>query len=276
MPTFSVITVCFNEAAHIKDTLDSIVCQSSNDYELIVVDGGSTDGTKDIVEQYASHITWWCSERDKGIYNAMNKGVRHAMGDYVIFMNGGDCFYDSTALCDIMKAGLQADIVEALAVKKGTQELIRRHDPDLGRTLLTDCLCHQSTFIRRELLVRFPYDETYKIASDWKFWLETLVVHGSTYQFVDRIVAAMDVNGITYSQLDLNKKERDTILAQFLPQGFAAPIISLIHEHHEMTHDILIQYVLFLQKHSMRSYHIVRKIAKRLVKYVKWKKGSNQ
>jgi hypothetical protein len=191
-------------------------------------------------------------------------------------MNGGDCFYDSTVLHDMVQTGLHADVIEALAVKKGTQELIRQHDPDLGRTLLTDCLCHQSTFIRRELLERFPYDETYKIASDWKFWLQTLLCHACTYQFVDRVVAAMDVNGITYSQLDLNKKERDAILAQFLPQGFAAPVISLIHEHHKMTHDILIQYVLFLEKHSMRSYHILRKMAKRMVNYVKWKKGNNQ
>ena len=94
MPLFSIITVCYNETGNIKKTLDSIIEQSFRDFELIVVDGGSTDGTKEIVQEYEQNIAWWCSERDNGIYNAMNKGVSHATGEYVIFMNAGDWFYN--------------------------------------------------------------------------------------------------------------------------------------------------------------------------------------
>ena len=272
MPIFSIITVCYNEAAHIRETLDSIVGQTYHDYELIVVDGGSTDGTKDIIEQYSEKITWWCSERDKGIYNAMNKGVGHAIGDYVIFMNGGDKFHDKDALSTIHDAGLDADIIEGLAIKKGTLQLIKPHTPNLERTLLTDCLSHQSTFIRRELLVKYPYDENYKIASDWKFWLQVLLYDGHSYKFVDAIVADMDVNGITYTQPELNKKERDLILAEFLPRGFSGPITDILREHHEMKHDKVIEYVMYLKEHSFKSYHLIRKIAKRLVKIARWKK----
>ena len=98
MPTFSVITVSYNEVKNIQRTLDSIVNQTCLDYELIVVDGGSQDGTKELICQYQDSIKWWCSEADRGIYHAMNKGVCHATGDYIIFMNSGDAFYNESVL----------------------------------------------------------------------------------------------------------------------------------------------------------------------------------
>jgi len=275
MPTFSIITVCYNEAAHIRETLDSIICQTCKDYELIVVDGGSTDGTKNILEQYADHFVWWCSEPDKGIYNGMNKGVSHATGEYVIFMNGGDCFHDEHVLNQVMRHGLTADIMEGNAVNKNTQQPIRQHIDNLEIQLITDCLSHQSTFIRRYLLNKFPYDERYKIAADWKFWLQTLLNDKHSYEFLsDIVVADMDVTGITYSQLDRNKRERNEILAEFLPSGFATPLISILNEHHELTHNILVNYAIYLDQYSPKSYQLLRKIAKRLVKLTKHRQQS--
>ena len=88
----SIITINYNNLAGLQRTIDSVVCQTWHDYEWIIIDGGSSDGSKELIEQYQEYITYWCSEPDKGIYNAMNKGIDHAHGDYLIFMNSGDAF----------------------------------------------------------------------------------------------------------------------------------------------------------------------------------------
>jgi len=90
----SIITVCINEAARIRETAESVVGQTYRDFEWIVQDGGSTDGTLDILKEYMSSITVLLSEKDSGVYDAMNKGISRAKGEYCIFMNGGDYFYD--------------------------------------------------------------------------------------------------------------------------------------------------------------------------------------
>ena len=117
MPIFSIITVSYNEVASIRQTLDSIVNQTFKDFELIVVDGGSTDGTKEIIAQYNGLISWWCSEPDKGIYNAMNKGIAHATGKYVNFMNAGDSFFNNDVLQHVYDSRLCPDVIEGHVVR---------------------------------------------------------------------------------------------------------------------------------------------------------------
>ena len=97
----SIITVNFNNVEGLRKTAESIVSQTFQDFEWIVIDGGSTDGSKELIEQYSDRIAYWCSEKDSGIYNAMNKGVRYAKGEYINFMNSGDCFADSSVLSDV-------------------------------------------------------------------------------------------------------------------------------------------------------------------------------
>lgn len=268
MPTFSVITVCYNEAANIKETLDSIVRQTSRDYEWIVVDGGSTDGTKEILEQYASHFAWWCSEPDKGTYNAMNKGVKHATGEYLIFMNGGDCFHDEHVL-EAVSDHLSADIVEGQALRKDNRQLLHQHDADIIRQLLVDGINHQSVFIRRKLLLHYPYDEKYKIVADWKFWLQTLLRDRCSYAQVAIPVADIDMTGMTYSQFATNLKERDEVLAELRSDDVLSPIAGVLREYNYMTHNTLVQYATYLDQYSPKGYQLVRKIAKRVVKFVK-------
>ena len=91
---FSVITINYNNREGLNKTIKSVLCQSINDYEYIIIDGGSTDGSVDIINNNANFITYWVSEKDNGIYHAMNKGVAHAHGEYCIFMNSGDIFYN--------------------------------------------------------------------------------------------------------------------------------------------------------------------------------------
>ena len=267
MPTFSVITVCYNEASHIRETLDSIVGQTCADYELIVVDGGSTDGTRAIIEQYAAHIAWWCSEPDEGIYNAMNKGVRHATGEYVLFMNGGDSFHATTVLDDLVRQGLDADVIEGHAERKDNHALLRQPDDDLLHKLLTDGLSHQSALIRRALLLQYPYDERYKIVADWKFWLQTLIADHRSYRFTDVIVADIDMTGTTYALFQQNLQERDAVLKELLSDNSIGYLATVLRDYNYLTHNTLVQYAVWLDGHSPRGYQFVRKIAKRVVRY---------
>lgn len=91
-PKVSVVTICYNSVQFIEKTIQSVLSQTYPNIEYIVIDGGSTDGTKEIIEKYSSRISYWCSEKDRGIYDAMNKGIRKATGEWINFMNSGDCF----------------------------------------------------------------------------------------------------------------------------------------------------------------------------------------
>ena len=112
---YSVITINYNNREGLKHTIDSVVCQTYTDFEFIIIDGGSTDGSVEIIREYEEHITYWVSEKDHGIYHAMNKGVAQAHGDYCIFMNSGDCFHSSYVLDSIKE--YQEDIICGKVIK---------------------------------------------------------------------------------------------------------------------------------------------------------------
>lgn len=270
----TIITVCYNEVANIRETLDSVLLQTYQNKEVIVVDGGSTDGTREIIEnEYASRLSWWCSEPDKGIYNGMNKGVEHATGDYVVFMNGGDCFHNHHVLENVFKGETMADVIEGNTVEKGTDHRLNIGYPDLANKLLADGICHQSAFIKRQLLAQYPYDERYKIAADWKFWIQVLLCDGCSHQYADVIVADIDINGTTFSNMDLNMQERTAILKDVIPNSRLASLSCVLTEYQEMVHDPVVGYARYLAQNSRRGYNIVRKIAKRVVKVVRMKKA---
>ena len=110
---FSVITINYNHKDGLRSTIESVVRLRHIDYEFIIIDGGSTDGSVDIIKQYAANITYWVSEKDKGVYHAMNKGVAMSKGEYLIFMNSGDCFHSPDALNAVEH--YQEDIVYSAA-----------------------------------------------------------------------------------------------------------------------------------------------------------------
>ena len=107
---YSIITVNYNDAQGLKDTINSVISQTCHDYEFIIIDGGSTDNSKSIIEENQSQIDFWVSEHDNGIFNAMNKGIIASKGDYLIFMNSGDCFYNEKVLEDSLQY-LESDFV---------------------------------------------------------------------------------------------------------------------------------------------------------------------
>lgn len=209
---FSIITINYNHKEGLRRTIESVVRQTNTDYEYIIIDGGSTDGSVDIIRQHACDISYWVSEKDNGVYNAMNKGIAHANGDYLIFMNSGDCFHTPSAL-DTMK-GYQEDIIcgQVSTFPSG------HHKPTISLVdLLRISLPHQAMFIKRELLLKHPYDENYKILSDWKFCLETLIIENCSFRATEDVIADYESGGISTNSNGLLPKERELILKELFP-----------------------------------------------------------
>lgn len=123
----SIITVNLNNLEGLKRTYESVVCQTFTDYEWIVIDGGSTDGSREFIEQHQDKFAYWCSEPDKGIYNAMNKGIIHAQGEYLNFMNSGDCLACEETLARVLVPNHTEDIIYGVTVNNHRNGSVIRH-----------------------------------------------------------------------------------------------------------------------------------------------------
>lgn len=195
----SIITISYNNLVGLKDTYRSIHQQTFNDYEWIVIDGGSTDGTKDFLQEHDSEIAFWCSEPDKGVYNAQNKGTKHARGEYSIYMNSGDSFYADDVLEQIFKKDIDADIIYGswmLIFEDGKTKVGRAPEAADLAYFYDDNMCHQSMLIKTEAVRNRPYDESFRIYADWEEWL-ALYMQGKTFQRIDTIVCNFVVGGIS-------------------------------------------------------------------------------
>ena len=212
----SIITVNFNDAKGLERTIKSVISQNYHNYEFIIIDGGSSDGSLDIIKKYEQHIDYWVSEPDGGIYQGMNKGLRQAKGDFVNFMNSGDSFHSASVLERIFSLDTDADIIT------GTH--VGSPHPNIGKdgislyTLCTGAVDHQASFIKRDVALRHPYDEKYRIVSDWKFFIEALVIDNCSFFYTETIVVDVDMNGISNTSLDLNRREREAVLRELFPE----------------------------------------------------------
>lgn len=213
----SVITINFNNKNGLRKTIESVISQDYTGFEYIVVDGGSKDGSYDVLKEFHSHIDFWISEPDDGIYNAMNKGVKRANGEYCIFMNSGDTFYNSNVLSSVFSAEYDADIISGIAhIGNKIWMPIRKSDISLFRFFIGG-LCHQATFIRRELLVKIPYDEKQPIVGDSKFFIEALIINNSKYIDIDKNVCIYELGGIS-NDSEKQKKEIIKIFNELFPE----------------------------------------------------------
>lgn len=218
-PLLSVITINFNNKSGLESTIMSVIGQTWTGYEFIVVDAGSTDGSRDVIEKYKDKLSWWCSEPDGGVYAGMNKGVRHAKGDYCIFMNSGDTFFDSRVLEDVYNLTRTEDIISGREISRTTGEYMHvMRDKTMLEHIMRHSLSHQATFIKRELLIKYPYDEHLKIVSDWKFWIEAILIHNCSFTYIDRVVALYDETGISSTHYRQNLYERVNVAVSLLPQ----------------------------------------------------------
>ena len=189
-PFFSIITVCFNSAGTIRRTIQSILEQSFEDYEYLVIDGGSTDGTLQIIQEYEPLFQGkmhWISEKDNGIYDAMNKGISMAQGEYVLLLNADDCYVDDAVEILVnAKEYSGCTIVSALAEYVDDDmnhvEFMRSMPMD-DAVYLRMPLRHETMLIPASLYRQFgKYDTSYGIISDWKFTIEIFRQHISHYE----------------------------------------------------------------------------------------------
>lgn len=210
LPKVTVVTVCFNCKDTIERTLQNVLKQTYPYIEYIVIDGGSTDGTKLIIEQYAGRLSYWVSEPDGGIYDAMNKGIRKATGEWILFRNAGDYFFSSSTIEDVFK--WYEDRGEAV-IAGGTRNFGREgyHDKycplQTGDVWHDAFISHPSAFIRMTVQKAHPYATSYRIASDYGLF-QTLMLEGQTIARYDAIVSLFDCeDGISSTQLALAWKE---------------------------------------------------------------------
>ena len=213
----SIITVNYNNKAGLQKTIDSVVAQTWRDFEWIIIDGGSTDGSKELIEQYQQHFAYWCSEPDKGVYNAMNKGIDKAQGVYLLFLNSGDVLYDEHVLQNVDDLHLDSDIISGQVERMDNHQLLRVYDNNILKQLFYSTLNHQGTFIKSKLFDDMMYDESYRIVSDWKFWIETIIKNNASLEVINMIVAIQDMTGISSEEPLQDKEERQRLLNAYFP-----------------------------------------------------------
>lgn len=208
----SIITINLDNKDGLKKTIESVINQTVYDkVEYIIIDGGSTDGSIDVIKENLDNFSFWVSEKDNGIYNAMNKGIKVSTGDYLLFLNSGDYLKENNVLEKALPY-LEYDVVYGNEWKvneryKGPYEAKYPDKLDEGFFRRTS-LPHQSTFIRAELFKENPYSETFKIISDWKFFIEAFR-GGKTYKHMPFIVSVYDCSGFSCQHLDLMQKEKN-------------------------------------------------------------------
>lgn len=211
----SVITVSLNMADTIERTIKSVISQECDELEYIVIDGGSDDGTVDMIHKYEAYISYWCSESDNGIYDAMNKGLTVATGDIVAFLNSDDWYEENALKTVATQFDGETDVLcgRVKAYKKG--QLIgiepNRKIP-CEELFLGMCYCHQAIFARRQVFERYGYFDTrYQIAADYDWFLK-LYVNGIRVKVVDLIFA-------NYSKAGISNKQLKTVFGEFYEIG---------------------------------------------------------
>lgn len=199
-PRISVVTTSFNTASVIEKTIRSVISQDYGDYEYIIIDGGSTDGAQEVIGRYIDQIAVFTSEKDRGIYDGMNKGVLAATGDFVIFLNADDIFVDGSVLSDVAEfivSHPEADVVY------GNSEQVQEYGTFTVRPTIAYighkmAISHQAAFVRRTLLLDHPFDLKYKYAADFE-QLSALYLDGRKFEHFDRTVARVEMrDGATF------------------------------------------------------------------------------
>ncbi|HEY6142819.1 MAG TPA: glycosyltransferase family 2 protein [Flavobacterium sp.] len=201
MLKISIITINYNDAIGLEKTMLSVLNQTNLDFEYIVIDGNSTDGSKEIIQKYQDKLTYWVSESDSGIYNAMNKGINVATGEYLLFMNSGDVLVYDKNILRICEEKLQEDIVAFNCFLERDDKIVGLRTHIEKPTLFyvyKNGLKHQSTFVRKNLFEKMGlYREEYKIASDYEFWIRCFLEPKVTSKGVDIPLAIYKLGGIS-------------------------------------------------------------------------------
>jgi glycosyltransferase involved in cell wall biosynthesis len=217
----SIITINHNNLLGLQKTVERVTSQTWQEFEYIVIDGGSTDGSVAFIESQGANIDYWVSEPDKGIYNAMNKGIAKATGEYLFFLNSGDHFIDTSSLQKVTPHLINEDVIYFnINVVHNEGSYVLENPAVLSFSYLHNNLpCHQCTFIHKTVFDRVGhYDESLKIVADWKLLMQAILKHNVTYRKVDAVFSTFYKDGI--SSLPENQSIMEAERSQVLQAEF--------------------------------------------------------
>lgn len=207
----SIITVCYNAAATLANTIESIINQTYDNIEYIIIDGGSTDGTLQIIKSYSDKIAYWKSESDKGIYDAMNKGLKYATGEWIGFMNSGDKYASAEIIESVFH---NIDYSDTNVIYGQTIMYLKwgvyKVKPD-NPVKLDSILCHQSVFVRTAIHKKYPFNLQLKYVADDEVLKRIMKEYPNSFSYFPSVIAVYD--GVVGFSSDANKTEaeRDTL-----------------------------------------------------------------
>lgn len=236
----SIVTINLNNVAGLHETIISVLNQSSADLEYIIIDGGSTDGSAELIKEYSDRIYYWVSEPDSGIYNAMNKGIRKASGEYLLFLNSGDALASDNIVEEVFRADhneeiLYGDITYFSQKEKKVIRTFLQDDLDLY-FFYKQSLWHQAAFIKKTLFERIGlYNENNRYVSDWQFFFEAVLFRGATYKNLTKVITRYDMaNGISV----LNAEDSENEKKELLFRKLGMPVMDLLEKYGELARNI--------------------------------------
>lgn len=218
MQKISIVTINYNNAAGLERTIQSVVCQTYRLVELIVIDGASTDESVSVMEKYSNSIHYRVSEKDGGIFDAQNKGLQKATGDYVLVLNSGDELQEPDTLATIFQTAHTEAIVYGnmtIVHPDGKREAGKMPADITVQHMMNDTLWHPVSFVRVEFLKKTGlYDTSYKIIADYEWFLRAIFIHHATLKYVDLPVAVFYLGGLSSLPENVEKIRRERLMAQ--------------------------------------------------------------
>ncbi len=228
----SIITINYNNRNGLEKTIGSVVGQTFDDFEYLIIDGGSKDGSVEIIQQHAGKVSYWISESDSGIYNAMNKGIKLAKGEYCLFLNSGDYLLNENVLRNVSDE-LNGDAIiygnGRMEKGSGKSELVNMPQNLTLEYFSSRSIFHPSTFIKRELFDTYGlYNESNKIVSDWEFFIKTIMVANVKARKIPNEIAVVEDGGISrnVASQEILQQEIRQVLGNYFPQS----VLNLIED----------------------------------------------
>lgn len=234
----SIITINYNNGEGLERTIQSVIDQDNSlSIEHLVIDGGSIDNSREIIDKYQTHIAYQCSEKDRGIYHAMNKGIAHATGEYLLFLNSGD-FLEPDSIAKVGNQLSGEDIVYGdlyFQDLKGNRTPMLYPEKPTTEYLFEKSLGHPATFFRRNLFEKYAYNESLKIVSDWEFLFRKIILEKCSTKHIPVFVSTFMTDGISCTMSELCQKERQETLYRLLSPAITEELRMLyaLKKNHE-------------------------------------------
>ena len=217
----SIITASLNAAAHIERAIQSVAAQTYPHIEHVIIDGGSTDGTLQIIERHRDSRGYFVSEPDRGIYSAMNKGIKAATGDVFFFLNADDCLCDEQVVEDVTSvfdAAPDLEVVYGNLVWDLSGKMVRKKQPSTitRASLAAATILHQTVFARKHVFdATDGFSERYKVVSDYDWMMKVFIRDGRKYRYYDRDIAVMGTQGLSWTSADWEDERIQAMRAYF-------------------------------------------------------------